>query len=78
MNEAKESLNEFVLPILPALKKIVMITGHGAHSQAESSILKREIIQYLASLDIRCEENKKNKGSLMVWAVKEFKSKKQP
>ena len=67
VNEAKVSLTEFVLPALPVLRKVVVITGHGAHSQDTSSILKREIMQFLGGLDIRCEENKRNKGSLIVW-----------
>ena len=74
MNEAKESLNEFVLPILPALKKIVVITGHGAHSQDAPSILKREMMQFLGGMEIRCEENKNNKGSLIVLAANEKKA----
>ena len=45
LNEAK--LNELILPTLKDLKKITLITGHGAHSKSGESILKKSISNFL-------------------------------
>ncbi len=67
VNEAKEKVNEYVMPILPALKKIIVITGHGAHAQDGESVLKESIKVYFASLNVKCIESVKNKGALCVY-----------
>lgn len=66
VNEAKEKINEFVMPILPALKKVIVITGYGAHTQSGDSILKEAIKQYFVSLNVNCIESTRNKGILCV------------
>ena len=67
IKEAKERINEFVIPILPALKKLIVITGHGAHNQSGSSVLKEGVKQYFNELKIRCEDTK-NRGALCIHA----------
>lgn len=68
VNEAKERVNEFVAPILPALKRMIIITGHGVHNQTGSSVLKDNMKQYFSeTLKLRCEDTK-NKGALIVYA----------
>jgi hypothetical protein len=69
VNEAKEKVNEFVLPILPALKKMIVITGYGVHAEAGSSVLKESIKEYFESLNVKCVESTKNKGALCVYYV---------
>lgn len=66
VNEAKERANEFVLPILPALKKIIIITGHGVHNETGSSVLKESLRKYFSDIKVRCEDLKKNKGALIL------------
>ena len=63
INEAKERVNEFILPILPVLKKAIVITGHGSHSQSRESLLKNAIQEYFISLGFECDEMT-NKGTL--------------
>ena len=62
VNEAKERVKEFVLPILPVLKRMIIITGHGAHSGG-SSVLKESLKSFFNEIGVRCEETK-NKGTL--------------
>jgi len=66
VSEAKERIDEFVLPILPALKKIIVITGHGVHAETGSSVLKEELRKYFGQNNVKCEDLKKNKGALCV------------
>ena len=66
VGEAKERVDEFVMPILPALKKMIVITGRGVHSEAGGSVLKQALVKYFAELNVKCEEVRKNKGALLV------------
>lgn len=66
VNEAKERIDEFVLPILPVLKKIIVITGHGVHNESGCSVLKEELRKYFGQNNLKCEDLKKNKGALCV------------
>ena len=66
INEAKEKINEFIMPILPSIKRIIVITGHGAHSNGKSSVLKDSIKEYFLTLGVICVESTKNKGALCV------------
>jgi DNA-nicking Smr family endonuclease len=66
VNEAKERIDEFVLPILPALKKMIVITGRGVHNETGSSVLKEELRKYFGQCNVKCEELKKNKGALCI------------
>ena len=65
LNEAK--LNELILPTLKDLKKITLITGHGAHSKSGESILKKSISNFLKEKKIRCEDDQNNKGTLCIF-----------
>ncbi len=66
VKEAKERVAEYVLPILPAMKKMIIITGHGAHNQDGNSVLKESIKKYFEELNINCVELTKNKGALCI------------
>jgi len=66
VNEAKERIDEFVLPILPALKKMIVITGRGVHNETGGSVLKEELRKYFGQRNVKCEELKKNKGALCI------------
>jgi DNA-nicking Smr family endonuclease len=61
VREAKEKIDEYILPILPALKKLTIITGYGSSGEA---ILKGSIKQYFSNQKIKCIESTKNKGIL--------------
>ena len=68
INEAKERVNEFILPILPVLKKMAVITGRGSHSQSGESQLKKAMQDYFTSMKYKCVEVANNKGALCVYA----------
>ena len=68
INEAKDRVQEFILPILSVLNRIIVITGHGAHSQSGESILKHAIKDYFISMDFKCEDMAENKGAICVFA----------
>ena len=60
---------EFVLPILQALKRVIVITGHGSHSQTGHSVLKEAMVMHFESLNLRSKELAKNKGVLCVYGL---------
>ena len=64
VREAKEKIDEYILPILPALKKLTIITGYGSHGNSGEAILKESIKQYFSNQKIKCIESTKNKGIL--------------
>ena len=69
VKEARERVKEYILPILPALKKIIIITGHGAHNQDGTAVLKDNMKQYLSKeLNLKCEDLAKNRGAICVFA----------
>lgn len=65
--EAKIILNEYVLPVLPALKKMIIITGRGTHNKSKKQILKEEIKSYLTLRNIKNDEVEGNDGALYVY-----------
>ena len=69
LSEAKATFDEFVLPILPALKRVFVITGHGSHSQTGHSVLKEAMKEHFTSLNLRSKELAKNKGALFVYGL---------
>ena len=72
VDEAKSILQEFVFPILPAMKRIFLITGRGNHSDAGFSVLKESLRKYIKQeseagpLRIKCEQFKNNPGVLCI------------
>jgi hypothetical protein len=61
-------IKEHVLPILEVVKKIMVITGWGAHSENGKSTLKDSIRAYFTSLTCnhKCEDVAGNKGAFYV------------
>ena len=69
VNEAKTILQNHVLPVLPVLKKVYLITGRGKHSKDGKSVLRESVKKYLlkeAGLALRCEEQIGNEGVLFL------------
>ena len=69
VEEAKVILRDYVLPVLPVLKKVFLITGRGKHSKSGQSILKESVRKYLlkeTELKLRCEDKIGNEGVLYV------------
>ncbi|KAI8902275.1 hypothetical protein BC833DRAFT_427021 [Globomyces pollinis-pini] len=64
--DAKKNFREFIAPILPAVKKVVIITGKGLHSESGTSILRQHLKNYILSLGISCNISPKNAGRLIV------------
>ena len=68
VDEAKEIVNEYVLPVLDVSKQIMIITGRGVHSQNGKSVLKNAIKEYFTSLSIKWEDVVKNEGAIYVFS----------
>ena len=69
VSEAKSILRDYVLPVLPVLQKVYLITGRGKHSKSGQSVLKESIQKYLlkeVELKLRCEDKIGNEGVLFV------------
>ena len=70
--EAKSILQDYVLPVLPVLKRVFLITGRGKHSKDGKGALKEAISRFLlekVELALRCEDQIGNEGALFVaWA----------
>ena len=69
VEEAKSILQDYVLPVLPVLKKVNLITGRGKHSDTNYSTLKESIKKFLSEeieTPLRCEERMDNQGVLFV------------
>ena len=59
---------EFVLPLLDAAKRIMIITGRGKHSENGKSILKESIETYFTSINIRFENVRHNSGAIYIFS----------
>jgi len=66
INEAIEKIEEYVLPILPTLKKVIVITGHGAHNATGEAVLKEALIDYFKTNKIKHGEVKENRGAIYI------------
>ena len=69
VHEAKTILRDYVLPVLPVVKKIYLITGRGKHSKDGKSVLKESVKKFLTEeveLKLRCEDQIGNEGILFV------------
>jgi DNA-nicking Smr family endonuclease len=68
-DEAKAILQDYVLPVLPVLKRVNLITGRGKHSQNGVSVLKESVKKFLCEdvgVPLRCEDRMDNEGVLFV------------
>ncbi|KAI8851884.1 hypothetical protein BC829DRAFT_386226 [Chytridium lagenaria] len=76
INEAKDKVREYLVPILPVLRKAYVITGRGAHSKSGKSVLKAAMLEFLPAclfdvaeakdLRVVCEPVPGNKGLLLM------------
>jgi DNA-nicking Smr family endonuclease len=70
VEEAKEKIEEFVLPILKSGTIVHIITGRGNHSASGTSVLSSALLEYFERLDeVRCRILKGNNGVLEIWAL---------
>jgi DNA-nicking Smr family endonuclease len=69
-HEAIEKFNTLVVPILPAIKKMLIITGKGSHSANNVGVLRKVIIELVESVrnreHMRWEAMPDNEGALWV------------
>jgi hypothetical protein len=65
---AKRFIQDPILTVLPVLKKIMIITGRGLHSQTGQGVLKSAITSYLDELKVKFEDVVGNDGALYVIA----------
>ena len=65
----RKIIQEHVLPIVDVVKKIMIVTGWGAHSENGKSILKDSIRAYVSSLDYKCEDVAGNKGAFYARSI---------
>jgi DNA-nicking Smr family endonuclease len=55
------------LPVLPVIKKLVLITGRGNHSDGGKCVLKETLKDYLCELDVQIYKIKGNDGAIRVF-----------
>jgi DNA-nicking Smr family endonuclease len=67
VDEAKEVVTEYVMPVLKAVGKIMIVTGRGLHSRNLTSQLKIQIREYFVSLKVRCEDMPGNEGAFYIF-----------
>ena len=67
VNEAREIVREYILPILGVVRQIMVITGRGIHSETGKSVLRDPVRQLFEAFKHRCEEVKGNAGAFFVF-----------
>ena len=66
-DESIEVIREIVLPVLPVLNKIILITGRGVHSKSGRSVVKEEVKRFLDSHGLKHEDVLGNEGAIYVF-----------
>mmetsp|Transcript_5372 Transcript_5372/g.12205 ORF Transcript_5372/g.12205 Transcript_5372/m.12205 type:complete len:867 (-) Transcript_5372:35-2635(-) len=68
VNEMRRKFKEHVLPILPVVGKVMIITGRGSHSVGKESKLKKALFKLIGQneKDIYWQRVEKNPGALYV------------
>ena len=69
IREAREVINEFVLPFLKQVEQMMIKTGRGIHSNIGKSILKDTIKEYFNDFNTRYESVNGNDGALYIFSV---------
>ena len=59
-------INELVIPILPVIGKISIITGKGSNNASGESVIKNTVFRYFNQLEIQCNVDQKNPGLLHI------------
>jgi hypothetical protein len=65
---AKRFINDPILPVLPVLKKIMVITGRGLNSANGEGVLKPALKTYLTELNVKYEDVEGNQGAIFIFA----------
>jgi hypothetical protein len=68
VEEAKEVIETFVLPVLPVIGKLMLITGRGVHNKTKMAKLKLALKKHFSEIKIRCEELSDNEGALVIFS----------
>jgi DNA-nicking Smr family endonuclease len=68
IDEAKSVIESYILPVLPVIGKIELITGRGVHNKSNVSKLKLALMQYFAEIKVKCLEMSENPGALCIIA----------
>ncbi|KAG5182950.1 hypothetical protein JKP88DRAFT_241238 [Tribonema minus] len=64
--EAVAVIEELVLPVLPVLKRILVVTGRGAHSVKKVAVLRGAIERMLHAAGVQFQQAGSNAGALFV------------
>jgi hypothetical protein len=64
---AKRFIKDPILPILPVLKKITVITGRGLHSKDGKCVLKQAIKIHLQEINVKFEDVDGNEGAIVIF-----------
>jgi DNA-nicking Smr family endonuclease len=69
IEEAKQVIDAYILPVLSVIRKVVLITGRGVHSKKQVAKLKLALKSHFAKMTkIKCEELSDNEGALCIYA----------
>jgi hypothetical protein len=71
--EVRSLLLEFVLPVLPVYKKIVLITGRGLHSADGVSKIQAFLKEFLPERGIAYSKTKNNPGAISSFSSHKLK-----
>lgn len=68
VNEMRQKFRDHVMPILPAVKKVMIIVGRGSHSTGKESKLRKALFKFIAQYESKIYWQKvdKNPGALYV------------
>ncbi|KAJ2997411.1 hypothetical protein HDV02_005540 [Globomyces sp. JEL0801] len=66
VKEVDHILREFVLPVLPVLRRVVIITGQGRHSKDGNCPLKDAVMKFFLEHNYKCVSHRGNKGALLI------------
>ena len=67
VDEAKEVVTEYVMPVLKVMDRIMVVTRRGLHSSVGTSQLRKHVREYFASLNVRCDDVAGNEGAFYVF-----------
>lgn len=69
---AQRKLEENVFPLMAVCKKLVIVTGRGAHSESGTSVLKEFVLTFTRERNYQCVELSNNPGALLLalWGVR--------
>ena len=60
-------IQEYILPVLHVLKKMIIITGRGSHNKTGKAVLKQEVKLFLNSKQIKFEDVLGNDGAIYIF-----------